>query len=68
MWSKVFSLGIVIYGVLVIIRKPPVDIGFEDCEPMGYLGDRGKVLLGILCIVAGSAVFSLSFFGISVFD
>jgi uncharacterized membrane protein len=68
MWTKVFSIGLIIYGVLVIIRKPPMEIGFEDEEPMGYLSNRGTIIVGILCIVAGCTWFILSLSGNSVFD
>ena len=67
-WTEIWAVGLFGYGVYIIVRKPPVEVGFENSEPLFFLGNKGKYILGIICIFIGLTTTIFSLMGFPVFN
>ena len=67
-WTEIWSIGIISYGIYVVLIRPSVGIGFEDYEPLCFLKEKGKVISGAICIIIGIILFYYSRKGFPIFD
>ena len=67
-WTETWSIGVCLYGVYLLVKKPEIGVGVEGVRPFFYLGGKGRTLLAMCCILGGGALLFLAWNGFQPFD